>query len=208
MKESQGEILPPAVYAEEYLSIHGPETMAELIAQRNVERSARQLAELEARTDALTGLPNRRALNEHLKTLEARGTTDYAIGIVDIDRFKQVNDKEGHVIGDEILAKISEILRTRFKSNDLVARTGGDEFMLVLHRLSVDDFANTAASVRARVLAYLEDKLGFTTKHGLSMSIGIVHRSTNTSVAEAIAAADAAMYADKQRRDTPPEYTI
>jgi diguanylate cyclase (GGDEF)-like protein len=93
------------------------------------------LAEFRAATDALTGLPNQRAVQDTLKRMVAQATragSPLAALVVDVDHFKQINDAHGHDRGDEVLAAIGVTLRTIARESDFVGRYGGEEFLLLL----------------------------------------------------------------------------
>ena len=108
--------------------------------QRELENYAERLEEAnreiseQALHDELTGLGNRRYLNLRLEDLkEARRNTGLEIAAlhIDLDRFKQINDTMGHVVGDFVLTRVADILRTRVRADDVVARIGGDEFIVL-----------------------------------------------------------------------------
>jgi diguanylate cyclase (GGDEF)-like protein len=93
------------------------------------------LAELRAATDALTGLPNRRAIDDHLKRLLAgagRSLTPMSTILMDLDHFKQINDTFGHERGDEVLAAVGALMRTELRGSDFAGRSGGEEFVVML----------------------------------------------------------------------------
>ena len=93
------------------------------------------LAELRAATDALTGLPNRRAIDDHLKRLLAqagRSITPMSAILLDLDHFKEINDTFGHERGDEVLAAVGAIMRTELRASDFAGRNGGEEFIVML----------------------------------------------------------------------------
>ena len=93
------------------------------------------LAENRASTDALTGLPNRREIDNTLKHLFARATrarTSFSVAALDLDRFKQINDTYGHGRGDDVLASLGALLQTEIRGSDIAGRTGGEEFVLLL----------------------------------------------------------------------------
>lgn len=151
-------------WCEQYLDLHGPElpeAMADrhaqelaaaraaaivLAGERDSYRQQYEDAYAEARIDPLTGLPNRRALDEYLAQLDNQQDTDFAVGVLDIDKFKQVNDQEGHDIGDDVLVDIATRVRAMLKSSDFVARTGGDEFTLVLRGAKTRTFYNRSTA--------------------------------------------------------------
>jgi diguanylate cyclase (GGDEF)-like protein len=93
------------------------------------------LAELRAATDALTGLPNRRAIDDHLKRLLAqagRSLTPMSAILLDLDHFKAINDTYGHERGDEVLAAVGALMRTELRGADFAGRNGGEEFIVML----------------------------------------------------------------------------
>jgi diguanylate cyclase (GGDEF)-like protein len=93
------------------------------------------LAELRAATDALTGLPNRRAIDDHLKRLMAgagRSLTPMSAILMDLDHFKEINDTYGHERGDEVLAALGAIMRSELRGSDFAGRSGGEEFIVML----------------------------------------------------------------------------
>lgn len=95
-------------------------------------------AELRAATDALTGLPNRRYFDEYLGLLARRRRADDRVGVlmVDIDRFKRLNDTYGHAVGDQLLVTVSRTLQNAVRSFDFVGRWGGEEFLMCLPNVS------------------------------------------------------------------------
>jgi diguanylate cyclase (GGDEF)-like protein/PAS domain S-box-containing protein len=103
---------------------------------------SRQLAAEEriatlSHTDALTGLPNRRQLADrmaHALAVERRDGDPFALLILDLDRFKHINDTLGHHLGDRVLREVTERLRSCLREVDLVARVGGDQFALLVHQ--------------------------------------------------------------------------
>jgi diguanylate cyclase (GGDEF)-like protein len=97
-------------------------------------QGAKQQAEFQAQTDALTGLRNRRALDLELDRLTANGTP-FALMTVDLDYFKDVNDTYGHAAGDKVLEAVSNVLKRETRGTDYVARVGGDEFVVAFENL-------------------------------------------------------------------------
>jgi diguanylate cyclase (GGDEF)-like protein len=109
-----------------------------------------------ARTDALTGLPNRRALEDELSRAVARASrtgTPLAALVLDVDRFKQVNDAHGHAAGDVVLAAVAARAAAALRAGDLLARIGGEEFAAVLPGADVARAAEAAERIRAAVAA-------------------------------------------------------
>ena len=123
-----------------------------------------------AHTDALTGLPNRLAMDVYIPQAILRAHTTYttmAVGILDLDDFKTVNDMLGHLAGDELLRELAARLRRRMRATDLVARMGGDEFVLVFE--SVNHQAMLDGLI-ARVHSAIDDPFDL---HGTKINLGI-----------------------------------
>jgi diguanylate cyclase (GGDEF)-like protein len=173
---------------------------AELAALNRRLDSARQTAETQALTDPLTGLANRRAFDEGLADAlysAGRGQS-FALVHLDLDYFKSVNDTLGHAAGDAVLARVAALLRAETRRHDLVARVGGDEFMLIL-RQPAGDLA--VAGLCRRIIAGLEVPVPFEgTLARISGSLGVVLLDDypQGSAETLIADADTALYAAKR----------
>ncbi len=154
--------------------------------------------EVLASQDPLTLLLNRRALMAafHRELLRARRQeSPLTIVICDIDNFKQVNDRLGHAAGDEVLCAVARALSTSLRGSDIVARMGGDEFLMVL----LDTNARGGVVVAERVQQCLREKKGMNSwPVPISLSFGIAEMDTSTSEETAISRADAALYAAKR----------
>lgn len=118
---------------------------------------AKSAAELQATTDALTGLCNRRAMDDILDTLVA-AQAPFACMHLDLDFFKSVNDTLGHAAGDHVLIEVAEILKSEVREQDTVARVGGDEFVLLFRGITDPERLNTIAN---RIIARLEQPIPF-----------------------------------------------
>ncbi|HQU78897.1 MAG TPA: EAL domain-containing protein [Azonexus sp.] len=122
-------------------------TLLDISAQKDAERRARELADF----DPLTGLPNRRLLNDRFTQLLAgaeRDGSELALVFLDLDHFKRVNDSLGHSVGDELLCAVAQRLSTVVRKVDTLARLGGDEFIIALPGIR----ASAAAEVASRLL--------------------------------------------------------
>lgn len=118
-------------------------------------RHLEDLARL-ARTDALTGLPNRRALEEELSRAAARalrGGSPLSALVLDVDRFKQVNDRHGHAAGDAVLAAVAARAAGALRAGDVMARIGGEEFAVLLPGADLARAAEAAERIRAAIAA-------------------------------------------------------
>ncbi len=165
-------------------------------------REVRALADSrrEARTDELTGLPNRRQVYERLQsggrgTATADGT---AVLLVDLDRFKEVNDSLGHAAGDTLLRQIGPRLGVHLRAGDLLGRLGGDEFVVIADGLN----ASSARALGERLRAELQEpfKLG-RTDVTIDASTGIALAPEHSRDGEELLQlADLAMYAAKARK--------
>jgi diguanylate cyclase (GGDEF)-like protein len=171
--------------AEDYLA--KPFDVQELFARmarplrvkRVLERldRAKAAAEHLSLTDPLTGLPNRRDLERRLREeIDRSNRTSEPLGclIIDVDRFKQVNDEYGHAAGDAVLAQVSSALQASLRSFDVVGRFGGDEFVALLPGANLEG-ARQVAEALCDVIATLA--VSVTPRHGvlhLSISVGAV----------------------------------
>jgi diguanylate cyclase (GGDEF)-like protein len=164
-------------------------------------RAERRLAEI-AQLDQLTGLPNRYLLQDFLTRSLARARRfghHVALLLIDLDRFKPVNDIYGHGAGDRLLQAIAGRLRGTVRASDLVARLGGDEFTVVLTDL---DDAGAALSRAERLLEVIRrpvDIGGCEVEVGASIGIAVYPRDAG-SIEELLVSADAAMYRAKAGR--------
>ena len=142
--------------------------------------------------DPLTGLPNRRALD--LRLVEATGEANQpcAVALVDLDRFKDVNDGRSHAVGDVVLREIAATLRHTLRADDVVARYGGDEFVVIMPLTPLPD-AVAALNRATRAIAELPREVA----SGVTMSVGVVAAGPDAEPATTLAAADAAMYRAK-----------
>jgi diguanylate cyclase (GGDEF)-like protein len=105
--------------------------------------------------DPLTGVLNRRAIMKKLDDIikqARRYSKNYAVIMIDIDRFKHVNDNYGHLIGDDVLEKVSKLLRQRLRETDYIGRYGGDEFIIILSEVDLDKALVLASRMREAIM--------------------------------------------------------
>ena len=151
--------------------------------------SAMDAVDLRARTDPLTGLLNREGLAQELAELDA----PFAIGMIDLDHFKEVNDVHGHDVGDLVLADLAGLL-ARGRSGDLIARWGGEEIMLVMPATTVDGAV-------ARLNRLLEEARSFVRIEAvgpITFSAGVTSSVPPEPFATAVRRADEALYTAKR----------
>ncbi len=145
-----------------------------------------------ALSDTLTGLPNRAALVETLERAVRAPDRRFAVLFLDLDGFKQVNDRLGHAAGDELLVYVAERIRRSLRAGDMAARFGGDEFVVFLAEAGpADQLARIAARLRASIAAPYT-VAGTVVQVGVS--IGCTPCGESGSADEILSAADAAMY--------------
>jgi len=157
-----------------------------------------------ARIDPLTGLSNRRDLNEILDaTLSAarRDGRPLSVLLVDIDHFKQVNDTEGHDGGDAVLVRVADSMRASLRAQDSLGRWGGEEFLAVLPNTDADDAAIVAERLRSQIphVTFASDHSPVT----VTVTIGVATTDSGTAgellrPSELVGGADAALYVGKR----------
>jgi diguanylate cyclase (GGDEF)-like protein len=156
-----------------------------------------------ARVDVLTGAFNRRHLQEYLRQTWQRaqhGQGEVAVVMLDVDHFKQYNDRHGHPAGDRCLVQVAEAMRSCLRRpGDLVARYGGEEFIAVLPQTSRELARQAAERIRLAVQALCIPHGGSTTDAVVTVSVGVAGARATLGLAEAdlISAADAALYQAK-----------
>ena len=157
-------------------------------------------AEARANIDALTGLPNRRYFDELISVVRPhrRSGDDVGILMIDIDRFKKLNDRYGHATGDAVLRAVAGVIYTTVRAEDTPARYGGEEFAVILRRASSTQAVEVAERVRAAVAAIPGERLGI--EHSVTVSVGVaVAGEADMAMPELIERADRALYLAKRR---------
>lgn len=149
--------------------------------------------------DELTGLYNRRQLQEELERARSHASmssSPFCICLIDIDHFKQINDNTGHLIGDAILQEFAHVARNSIRDTDVVGRYGGDEFMQILPDTDLKGAVMHAE--RLRVRTHFLDFQHTLPQGKISLSIGIAQYRKGESIMDLVARADAALYRAKQ----------
>lgn len=158
-------------------------------------RVLRRLTSL-AQTDTLTGAVNRRGLLQRLELIHERvqrappGGPGYAVLMVDVDHFKAINDRHGHAEGDRVLVHVASTLKDSLRSGDVVARWGGEEFCVLLPRVTAAEAQALAVRMAARIAASGEPRV--------TVSVGVAEaQAQDASAEDVIRRADAALYRAK-----------
>lgn len=164
------------------------------------ERGRAETLSTEARTDALTGLLNRRAFDESLAACLARWRRDQHLAVslllIDVDRFKQLNDQHGHPAGDAALQWLAKKVQQTIREGDLAARYGGEEFAVIMPATEPAGAVNLAERLREAIAA---EPLTHADKTiALTVSIGLATVTAHDSPAAITLRADHALYAAKQ----------
>jgi diguanylate cyclase (GGDEF)-like protein len=151
-----------------------------------------------AQIDYLTQLPNRRSLTERLQTQLAQfqsgqAQSSFAVILLDIDRFKQINDTFGHDMGDRVLIAIANILQSHLRKQDIIGRWGGEEFLMIAQDATAIDAAQTADRLRSLICQQV-DCAGAT----VSASFGISLVTPIDTLESVVQRADQALYAAKE----------
>jgi diguanylate cyclase (GGDEF)-like protein len=154
-----------------------------------------ELAQRRAETDELTGLVNRSGL------LQAFGKMDpsrWALAALDLDHFKQVNDQLGHAAGDAVLIGFAEVLRQCTRNNDVLARVGGDEFVILLPGADLEAAREVCERLRVALHRRQAWPAPLTEPLEVTVSMGLV-TSSAPGLQTALAAADKALYEAKRQ---------
>lgn len=171
---------------------------------REVELLTRQLqqAQSEALLDPLTGLKNRRGFERAVKELALSRQSPFhgaALLLADIDHFKQINDKHGHLLGDKILRAIGQTLQSNIKGRDIAGRPGGDEFAILLQQTPIAGARALAEQIRAAVAAgRIRRTDGKDLPGSVTLSVGVAIGGNGDTLESMQARADAALYVAKR----------
>jgi len=196
--EAQVEVLGSKEIAE--LAVGFNSMLSELQRRDRLAKIADARLQQQARTDSLTGLPNRRLFSECLASATA-GTRRRGglLGLlyIDLDRFKLVNDSLGHSVGDLLLCEVASRLKARVRQSDTLARIGGDEFAIVLTSLTRAEDAGVVANSLLECMTKPFHVEGHEITIGASIGISI-YDDAGTDGADLLRKADSAMYAAKR----------
>lgn len=159
-----------------------------LYRQRSMSIHKEKL-EFLSHTDSLTGLKNRRMIDKVFNEIQNK---KFSVILLDIDNFKKVNDDFGHLIGDEILIKISKLLKYNVNSNDIIGRWGGEEFIIICKNTNIEE----AEKLALRLKNLIENENFKVSK--ITASFGITEAKNNQDLKDILADADKALYKAKE----------
>ncbi|MBY7197774.1 sensor domain-containing diguanylate cyclase [Escherichia fergusonii] len=177
------------------IEIYGDKLMLCIIHDITEQKRLEQELEQAAMRDALTGLLNRRQfflLTEHNSSQPGLMSQDYSLLLIDTDRFKSVNDLYGHQKGDDVLCVLARTLESCARKGDLVFRWGGEEFVLLLPRTTLDDALALAETIRAQVA-----KITLTGLPRFTVSIGVARHEIDETIDALFKRVDDALYRAK-----------
>jgi diguanylate cyclase len=164
-------------------------------------RDSLNKSEERAKTDTLTGLPNRRALDEFFRTAQLAAMEKdepLSVLLIDIDHFKNFNDTFGHAVGDQVLRLVAKALRDRVRDVDLPARYGGEELIAVLPGADLAACQRTAERIRYSIAeCTITRRSTGETLPGVTVSIGVGQFQPGESMADLIERCDRALYLAK-----------
>ncbi|WP_019556160.1 GGDEF domain-containing protein [Thiomicrorhabdus arctica] len=147
-------------------------------------------------TDSLTGLFNRRYINKKLEleiNLAIQNTTPLSLAILDIDNFKEINDQYGHNHGDYVLQEVSDLLRLHLPQEELLARWGGEEFLIIFPNQSIETAMQLCNEIREKIIHHRCD-----TPINITASFGVAEYKIGNEHNAFIARADNALYQAKK----------
>lgn len=155
-----------------------------------------------ARTDPLTGLPNRLALSEFLES-ESQQMHGLYVVLLDVDHFKQINDKYGHAVGDEVLKEISRRLRYSLRKGDVLGRWGGEELMILMRGQNQHDILAAVERLREDIAFWPFEQAG-----AVSASFGIAEGHMGDSIHSLLDRADKSLYQAKHLGRNRVEFSL
>lgn len=164
-----------------------------LVARTAQLRSEQDALRQQVAIDELTGVLNRRGLEEALAATRGRGG-EHAVIVVDIDHFKRINDSEGHDAGDQVLRRVAAVLAQNVRANDMLGRWGGEEFVIVCLDCNAEGAAGVAEKIRQRIEA---SSFAARQRTAVTASLGVSTLKEGEGFDEAFRRADAAMYLAK-----------
>ncbi len=167
-----------------------------MVSQR-LQADLRELATI----DSLTRIPNRHAAQIFLEKELSRANRnhgEFSVLLIDVDNFKQINDRSGHAVGDHVLVKSAELFQKHIRKQDLAGRWGGEEFLVILSGASIED----AKCLAERLRSQIENTKYNNTKSPTTVSIGVSSSKGFETIERILKSADDALYVAKATKNT------
>lgn len=177
------------------ITVQGQRLMLCIVHDITEQKRLEQELEFAASRDPLTGLLNRRqfyALTESAPSSTLHLSSDYSLLLVDIDKFKVINDRDGHLKGDEVLIQLARLLESSGRNSDFIFRWGGEEFVLLLPRTPLDTAITLAEKIRDNVT-----KLSHPELPAFTVSIGVARHQSDETMDALFRRVDEALYQAK-----------
>lgn len=174
----------------------------EFLARVGSVLKRRKVYEEISMTDGVTGLYNIHFFKKQLEiffNMARRNNQEFSLAIIDVNKFKKINDKFGHVVGDYVLKKISAIMKDVLRKTDIITRYGGDEFAIILPKLSNEQAITAMKKLKKKIKngEFISEKTG--KKFNVSISTGVATwENTIINETQLFELADADMYKDKK----------
>lgn len=172
MRRARDELETRVVQRTQDLELLNRQLIVEIVERKKAEEALQHAA----LTDALTEIPNRRAMTEDLRrhaARSARSGASFAMVLVDVDHFKSVNDNYGHEVGDTVLRDTAAAIRRGIREQDVVARWGGEEFLVILPDTKLADAVLVAEKIRARVAGQVFEAAGRDLRTTVSAGVAV-----------------------------------
>ncbi len=169
------------------LLLGGIMNLQQMTNERDMWKAIAIMTFTEVRTDPLTGVNNRRGLDDSLGSqlaLVTRYHSVFSLVLFDIDHFKQINDQEGHLNGDRVIQELAQLLDESIRETDIIARYGGDEFVIIMPQTDLDGASIFAERLRA----------GVAERMTITVSGGVTAARESDDPESLIARADTALY--------------
>ncbi len=189
------------LHASDGRSLGAVVALLDITERKQTEARIQQLAFY----DFLTGLPNRHTLEQYLPAAAARTRrhhSRYAVGFIDLDDFKPINDRWGHQAGDELLKQLARRLHKNLRETDFIARLGGDEFVVIFEGLDPQHYLAELCSLLERLYQVVETPFDLGEGHRtmIDMTMGLAIADQDDTLDALLRQTDAAMYQAKQHK--------
>jgi len=178
------------------MTAEGKATLDELRKEVTTYQTKLEVAEQVASADSLTGLRSRLCVEAHIERRVKDGAT-FCVAILDINHFKAVNDEHGHLVGDELLQQFARELKSACRTNDIIGRWGGDEFIILMECALEEAQAQSERLIKWVCGNYTVQEATNPIKLVVAASIGMAEHLPNETLKELFARADALMYQNK-----------